>query len=257
MTNASELGAIANYVNNKTALDGWEVTVTTNQEQLCTRRQSGDASLEATYAYNQSSGKWEKKGNASDTLTADTMHRYLQSAYYSIEPSDESGAIEVDAQSFSGLGSRSNPFRGVIVGNLAGDKNGKIVIKNGTSTANAANASAISGLIPYSYGSVVKDLDVEYTASISAIPYANNDNDGVPTAFFGGVVGCILGGDNIIDGVTVSGGSVKAADSSVADAAIALLSGQSDNSKLVPIGGYVGAITGGGVIFRGMSSDDS
>ena len=257
VTNASELGAIANYVNNKTALDGWEVTVTTNQEQLCTRRQSGDASLEATYAYNQSSGKWEKKGNASDTLTADTMHRYLQSAYYSIEPSDESGAIEVDAQSFSGLGSRSNPFRGVIVGNLAGDKNGKIVIKNGTSTANAANASAISGLIPYSYGSVVKDLDVEYTASISAIPYANNDNDGVPTAFFGGVVGCILGGDNIIDGVTVSGGSVKAADSSVADAAIALLSGQSDNSKLVPIGGYVGAITGGGVIFRGMSSDDS
>ena len=258
VTNASELGAIANYVNNKTALDGWEVTVTTDQTQLCKRRQDGEnKQLEATYVYSRSAGKWVNKQNASDTLDADTMHRYLRSAYYSIEPSSESGTIEVDVQSFAGLGSRSNPFRGVIVGNLTGTgKNGKIVIKNGGSS-DSSNSGTISGLIPYSYGSVVKDLDVEYSSGISAINDAANDSDGVPTAFFGGVIGCIMGGDNIIDGVTVSSSSfsVQATDSSISDAALALLSGTSDNSKLVPIGGYVGAIAGGGVIFRDMAGD--
>lgn len=258
VTNASELGAIANYINNKTALDGWEVTVTTDQTQICTRRQNGEnKQLEATYAYSRGSGKWVNKQNASDTLDADTMHRYLRSAYYSIEPSSESGTIEVDARSFAGLGSRSNPFRGVIVGNLTGTgKNGKIVIKNGGSS-DSSNSGTISGLIPYSYGSVIKDLDVEYSSGISAINYAANDGDGVPTAFFGGVIGCIMGGDNIIDGVTVSSSSssVQATDSSISDAALALLSGTSDNSKLVPIGGYVGAVAGGGVIFRDMTGD--
>ena len=63
------------------------------------------------------------------------MHLYAQSAYYSIEPADTATkTIEVDAKSFGGFGSRVNPFRGVIVGNLTGTgENGKIVIKNGTS----------------------------------------------------------------------------------------------------------------------------
>lgn len=56
-----------------------------------------------------------------------------------------------------------------------------------------------------------------------------------------------MGGDNIIDGV-----SVKAeAGFSVAGAA-----GDNGGAHLVPVGGYVGAITGGGVIFRNSSGSD-
>ena len=35
---ATEMNAIANYINNQTALDGWEVTIAVNQNTLCTRR---------------------------------------------------------------------------------------------------------------------------------------------------------------------------------------------------------------------------
>lgn len=63
----------------------------------------------------------------------------------------------------------------------------------------------LRGLIPYSYGSVVRDLNIRYVNASATITYSAKDADGVPTAFFGGVVGCILGGDNIIDGVVVNG----------------------------------------------------
>lgn len=56
-----------------------------------------------------------------------------------------------------------------------------------------------------------------------------------------------MGGDNIIDGVSVkaSGGF------SVAGAA-----GDNGGAHLVPVGGYVGAVAGGGVIFRNSSRGD-
>ena len=95
-------------------------------------------------------------------------------------------------------------------------------------------------MIPYSYGSVVSNLNIEYSGKAVSIAHKKVDASGVPGAFFGGVIGCIMGGDNIIDGVSVkaSGGF------SVAGAA------GDKGAHLVPIGGYVGAIAGGGVIFR-------
>ena len=106
------------------------------------------------------------------------------------------------------------------------------------------------GLIPYSYGSVVKNLNVVYQSGISAIRYSEKDSSGVPGSFFGGVIGCIMGGDNVIDGVAVSSpsGAVVAVSSSNTDPVIAAVTGESSDSHLVPIGGYVGAVTGGGVV---------
>ena len=254
ITKASELNAVADYVNTRSAVDGWEVTITADQSQLCQRR-NGGTDNEITYVYKQanvSSKKWEKKnGNTTDpktTLDEDTMHTYLQSAYYSIEPtSDNNNTIELDVASFQGLGNKSNPFRGVIVGDLGGNQ-ATISIKN--------NTGSLMGLIPYSYGSVVKNLNVVYQSGISSIRYSEKDSSGVPGSFFGGVIGCILGGDNIIDGVSVSSRSGAAATlaSANADPLIAAVAGDTTNSYLVPIGGYVGAITGGGVIFRNSSN---
>ena len=129
VTNAAEMNAIANYINNMTALDGWEVTIVADQGRLCTRRSSDHSTdNEVTYVYKQANGtdnKWEKKtGDAStnspQTLSDETMHRYMQSAYYSIEPT-EGNTITLDGASFGGFGNRANPFRGVIVGNFGSD----------------------------------------------------------------------------------------------------------------------------------------
>lgn len=240
ITSASELNAAANYINNGTALDGWEVTIARDQSTLCQRRNGGSTENEVTYVYKQTNDatkKWEKKaGDATDpndALSDDTMRRYLQSAYYSIElKANANNTIELDGSAFAGFGTASYPFRGVIVGDL-GSATATIVIKN--------NTGSLRGLIPYSYGSVVRNLNITYSEATASITYASKNSDGVPGAFFGGVIGCIMGGDNIIDGVTVNasaGFSVTASG---------------DKSHLVPIGGYVGAIAGGGVIFRNSS----
>ena len=258
ITKASELNVIAEYINTQNATDGWEVTIARNQKTLCQRRlSSADADNEVTYVYNQAKKTWEKKTgkgatNPNDTLDDATMHRYLQSAYYSIEPKNEDGAagtIELDAASFQGLGNLGNPFRGVIVGDLANEgQQATIAINNSTSFS--------KGLIPYSYGSVVKNLKVVYQSNVSGISYTGKDSNDVPGSFFGGVIGCILGGDNIIDGVRVSSQSGAAATvaSANADPLIAAVADSLTSLHLVPIGGYVGAVTGGGVIFRNSSN---
>ena len=236
---ATEMSAIANYINNQTALDGWEVTIAANQSALCTRRGDNKTDNEVTYVYKQAKDtgkKWEKKtGDTTDpsaTLSDEMMHRYIQSAYYSIEPTG-GNTITLDGASFGGFGNKANPFRGVIVGNPKGDKKATIKIEN--------NEGSLRGLIPYSYGSVVRNLNINYVNAHATITYSEKDADGVPTAFFGGVIGCILGGDNIIDGVVVNNpnNGSTAYDFTVVS-----------RSHLVPIGGYVGAIAGGGVIFR-------
>ena len=237
---AAEMNAIANYINNMTALDGWEVTIVADQSALCTRRKGGSIDNEVTYVYKQANGtdnKWEKKaGDTTDsaqTLSDETMHRYVQSAYYIIEPTTKDNTITLDGASFGGFGNRANPFRGVIVGNLNGGTNAIIKIEN--------NEGSLRGLIPYSYGSVVRNLSINYVNASATITYSAKDTDGVPTAFFGGVIGCILGGDNIIDSVVVNN-----PNSGSTTYGFTVTGG----SHLVPIGGYVGAITGGGVIFR-------
>ena len=244
VTDATEMNAIANYINNSVALDGWEVTIAADQSRLCERRNktkidSARTDNEVVYVYKQANGagnKWEKKnGDAttdpSQTLSDETMHRYVQSAYYSIEP-PEGNKITVDAASFGGFGNKANPFRGVIVGDL-GKSTAAIEIEN--------NKGELRGLIPYSYGSVVRNLNINYVNASATITYSAKDTDGVPTSFFGGVIGCILGGDNIIDVVVVNNpnNGSTAYDFTVVS-----------RSHLVPIGGYVGAIAGGGVIFR-------
>lgn len=247
---ATEMNAIANYINNSVALDGWEVTIAADQSRLCERRNktkidSARTDNEVVYVYKQANGagnKWEKKnGDAttdpSQTLSDETMHRYVQSAYYSIEP-PEGNKITVDAASFGGFGNKANPFRGVIVGDPKSSEPVTIEIEN--------NKGELRGLIPYSYGSVVRNLNINYVNAQATITYSDKDEDGVPTAFFGGVIGCILGGDNIIDGVVVNNPN----NGSTAYGFTVVSNPDVSRSHLVPIGGYVGAIAGGGVIFR-------
>lgn len=252
ITKASELNTVAEYINTQNAIDGWEVTIAANQEELCQRRSSSEnTENEVTYIYKQANKTWERKTednttDSGDSLDDATMHRYLQSAYYSIEPVDSEGnrtdTLVLDTTAFQGLGNQSNPFRGVVVGNLRDGGLATIKIDK------PEGASALSGLIPYSYGSVVSNLNIEYSGTATSIAYKSKDTSGVPGVFFGGVIGCIMGGDNIIDGVSVN-----------ADAGFSVAGAAGDNgggAHLVPVGGYVGAVAGGGVIFRNSSRGD-
>ena len=124
-------------------------------------------------------------------------------------------------------------FSGVIKGQKEGD---------GTPTVTLSGGS--TAFIKYSYGSVVRDLNIVLNQSptLSRPAWTRGAAEQAPSTFFGGVIGCVLGGDNIIDNVTVTTGAQHKIT----------LSGT--NPYLIPVGGYVGVIAGGGVIFRGTIS---
>ena len=106
----------------------------------------------------------------------------------------------------------------------------------------------------YSQGSVVRDVTIVYD---EAITITNNDTvpSSVDAPFFGGVVGWCVGGDTIIENVTVT------YQNSASESTSPKVTG--GNSHLVAVGGYVGLVggtegtgtasdgLGGGVVFRG------
>ena len=213
ISSAKNLRDAANIIQGASA-SGSEVNITINQDAAC----SGDSGH----------GKFVSNGSIwvcnGTSYTTETVSRYLRSAYYVIDKN-----VTVSTKDFSGLGpTPERAFRGVIVG-----KN------SATLTIENDNKKPYMGLIPYSYGSVVKNLKINYEGEALSIAYTAQ-KDQTPQAFFGGVVGCVLGGDNIIDGVTVS----AATGFSV-----------TGKNKNTPVGGYIGVVAGGGVLFRSMSKD--
>ena len=195
--------------------------------------------------YNGSASGFTNANDSSDTKSSEEMRRYLAGAYYSIVPLEGTN-ITIDAtSSFTGLGTKVSGyrFRGVIVGNNKSVTN-----------------KTYYPLIAYSDGCVVKDLTV--VADSSELYSSNStyigkivvrgqqsayDNYSLPTSgsdinkpnAYGAVIGQIVGGDNIIDNVQLNLTNLK----------IYL----ENYSQYAPIGGYVGVIINGGLVFRNMS----
>ncbi len=234
IASASEMKIISEYISTGEARKDWRVKITSQQTAYCVKGSEDKDKKDITFQYDgeswfevteTSKDTWEKVDKGA-TLEKQVMHRYMLNAYYDIQ--GENGSMELE--DFHGFGSSSYPFRGVITSST----NATIVLK-GSGTG--------SGLIPYSYGSVVKDLTISYEGD--GITLEKNKNtqstsDYYPNVCFGGVIGCVLGGDNIIDNVTVE----------MKDGWVLTLEG--DQKHLIEAGGYVGAVCGGGVIFRGM-----
>lgn len=215
ISSAKNLRDAANIIQGANA-SGSEVNITINQEAICSGKDGHGRFV--------SNGSTWVCGDAS--YTTEAVSRYLRSAYYVIDEN-----VTVSTKDFSGLGQTpERAFRGVIVGK----NSATLTIKN-----NNDSKKQFMGLVPYSYGSVVKDLKVHYEGDALSIVYTA-PKDQAPQAFFGGVMGCVLGGDNIVDGVTVS------ADKGFSAAG---------ENKNTPIGGYIGVVTGGGVLFRSISKN--
>lgn len=237
----SELQSIAIYLATGVASNGWTLNIPSNDANGNSAFCGGNTSkTHKTYTYR--GGNWIEQqntqtaaegGEASEpvTLTNATVRAYLNNAYYQIKK-------DIEVSNFTGFGTQADPFRGVIVGTDVQEEN--------SSTTRPATitlkGTLPQGFIVYSYGSVVKNLnlDVQGTATVSFAEIKNNQGY-TSESFFGGVIGCILGGDNIIDQVDVTyntGGNVTLGTT---------------RPWLVPVGGYVGVISGG-VIFRGNNT---
>ena len=170
------------------------------------------------------------------------VRKYLAGAYYLID-----GDITLGS-TFVGLGdtTSSNPeyaFRGVIIGEKDGDVCPTIKIESP------------NPLILTSLGSVIKDvvidIDVDYNSS-NVITLTAPDKDdtfnysgGIKA--YGAVIGQIFGGDTIIDNVNVT----------FTDVSFTFSGNESTTfTRLTPLGGYVGVIVNGGLIFRNMTASN-
>lgn len=226
---ASTLAEVARVISTAAPTNGWEVNYNANAS-------ADKATVDANSAF--------CKGNKHETYTydgtgnfvsgkkkvsKDNLIKYLCEAYYKIDDDIVLGS------SFAGLGGTSNSyvFRGVIVGQQRSDGTYPTITNN-----------SASPLIRFSSGSVVKDINIKYTKEVTLSK--NNKNklnySTGKTEYYGGVMGVVFGGDNIIDNVKVTNPSITFANN------------DNNQKHLITAGGYVGAIVYGGVIFRNMGN---
>lgn len=226
---ASTLAEVARVISTAAPTNGWEVNYNANVSADKSTVNANSAFCKGT---NHKTYTYDGAGNfvsGKETVSKDNMIKYLCEAYYKINDDIVLGS------SFAGLGGTSNSyvFRGVIVGQKKSDGTYPTITNN-----------SASPLIRFSSGSVVKDINIKYTKEVTLSKnnnYKLNYSTG-KTEYYGGVMGVVFGGDNIIDNVKVTNPNIKFANN--------------DNSKqhLITAGGYVGAIVYGGVIFRNMGN---
>lgn len=187
---------------------------------------NGNTWVEATPAGN----RYVQKTDSNVTLTNEQVMAYLRNGYFQIKKD-----LTLNVAQFTGFGKNdvSRAFSGVIVGDTATRK----ITLTGVNTT-----GEVGGLIRYSQGSVVKNLKIVF----DNVTINGNSTE----TFFGGVIGWVIGGDNIIDNVTLPENSGKKVSCA---------------RKLTAVGGYVGMVggyvgktdyskKGGGVVFRNISS---
>ena len=181
----------------------------------------------------------EKDWNIADDSTGTVratqaqMLNYLRNAYYMIEDN-----IILPSE-WTGLGTASAPFRGVIVGQRKGE-----VIH--TVTVTTTGAQQFGGLILFSQGSVIRNLNIAFQGGFTVNSGSGSISGYANASFFGGVVGCCNAGDTIIEDVILS-----------SELNITI---SGDNANYAAVGGYVGQVGGsssqggGGVVLSNAAS---
>ena len=269
ITSGAQLETVAAFIANGIS-NGWKVNlpkdVVENQGSLSAHDTTG----KGHYQYKSDSAIW-KAAEDSNGLSSDKVRAYMRNAYYQIE-----NDIELSS-SFYGLGGSQpdkNTFSGVIIGKKGTDNSCPTVYITAQGTT-----KTFGGLIAFSQGSVVKNLNLEFGGKTASDGQTDDSegNEGAAVSqqaegeisscapmnltiesqapsqerakqsFFGGVIGYIVGGDNIIDNVELNGLTTDKIN----------VNKGNGNVNLVDIGGYVGLIggnleSGGGVIFRNI-----
>lgn len=170
----------------------------------------------------------------------------LRSAYYKITK-DINLSVYQDAndkvmgENFSGIGSIEYPFAGVMIGDK-GNTGGKPTI---TLPKNIESSDVRYwenyGLFQYVKGAVVKNIHIQ------TVPEAGENTKIFVSGVGGGVAANVVGGDNIIDNVSVDMGFNVKADTNKAGTVY---------SSTTMAGAYVGYVKHGSVIVRNMEKSD-
>ena len=277
ITSGAQLETVEAFIANGIS-NGWKVNLPKNVVEKQGSLSTHDTTGKGHYQYKSDSARWKAEED-SDGLNSDLVRAYMRNAYYQIE-----NDIELSS-SFYGLGGSQpdrNTFSGVIIGKKGTDNSCPTVYITAQGTT-----KTFGGLIAFSQGSVVKNLNLEFGGKTAdgnqqfhvadseqtddgELSDANNgtgreidaidscdpmnlaiesqapSQERAKQSFFGGVIGYVVGGDNIIDNVTLKNLTTEK------------MAVTGENGNLVDIGGYVGLIggnleAGGGVIFRNIS----
>ena len=190
------------------------------------------------YAFNENASQVFVSSGTNTTYAKDIVRRYLAGAYYTI-------TVDITL-----------PDNYVPLGEAATDTNpeysfrGQLIGRGITVTNNSKNP-----LIKTAMGCLVKNLTVNVDVDIGNTHSHVIDLDapakdtlyyytgGVKS--YGAVIEKILGGDNIIDETHVTFTNATFS-----------LTGTAKYRRLIPVGGYVGTLFNGGLIFRNMTSAD-
>lgn len=166
------------------------------------------------------------------TLKAETLREYLRGAYFKIDR-----PLDLTDMEFTGIGTEQYPFHGVI----AGTENRTVITL--PSNTNVGN-TGYCGFINVANGCAVYGLELKYENVGLSGSFSSWDSPtsrafstkraATSVAHFGGAIGWIVGGDNVLDHVTVRVNSLAA------------------GHKTSVFGGYVGLISGGGVTVRSL-----
>lgn len=256
VTDGMQLERLAAYINDGTKLNGMKVQVDAYQLKNQTGTLITDESEHSHVTYSVEGGEWKPVDASAGTISnlEDKIRSYLRNAYYMITVDITLGS----SGSYYGIGNatvadtveQGKTFSGVIVGKKK--ENGKYPVI--TMKAPKKAGTVFAGLVSCANGCVVKNLVLDYSEAQIVIngSESKNTNSLGNVSLFGGVIGRVLGGDNIIDNVTVkySSDSVQVTESA----------GTSNYAYLAAVGGYVGMVGwdyrgGGGVIFRNMPKD--
>ncbi len=192
---------------------------TWNATQL--KQKKWDDNGDTVYTYNSTDGKYYCGGT--NGYDKKVVQNYLAGAYYKIQ---RNKTIDLTSN-YTGLrgDTEESTFRGVIVGN------GETITLTGNNP-----------LIFQSNGCVVKGINIVVDKSEISIEQKDSKAFSYGTSncqAYGAVIGKIMGGDNIIDNVTVSFKNSK-------------IKLKGNAAQTVPVGGYVGVVVKGSLVFRGM-----
>lgn len=225
ITDARQLLALARYLQNKNDykyLAGWQIH----------DFESGRAS-NSLCAQNHLGTDLKTYGPTGPGDDFPTQEELSQAYYMIVEDIDfskmKNATDKQIAEDFCGLGTENMPFRGVIIGQKKADGTCPAITLPLRKKWSDATMNTNHGLIQYAKGVVVKDLNIEGAGDA-------DDRTGVAKVeeAAGGAIARVLGGDNIIDNVSVT-----------LDVAL--------TSTEVCAGAYVGNVEQGSVILRNLS----
>lgn len=223
---ANDLVNLSKWLQSDSDFNSDKIDVDLDQDMWCDAKVDGEnVTLKAEHVTFTCTSGGCTAGNVS--WTTEKMRKYLAGAYYKIELSG-STSIELTSDSgFLGLGIKDDGFRfhGVIEG-------------NNTTLINKTQYP----LINFSSGSVVRNLPIQVDATIT-LADATESEDYITTnkgpLAYGAVISVVAGGDNILDNVQVTFGESVIATKGL-------------KAQYQAVGGFVGVIVDGDVIFRNM-----